>query len=112
LNGEPIPPKFNHTYIVLIPKKQYPTETAEFRPISLCNVCYKPATKVITNCLKVILPNIISDNQSTFTSGRQTTDNILVAFEVFHSMKCHSGANGSITLKLDMSKAYDMGCHA
>jgi len=30
-----------------------------------------------------------------------------VAFEVFHSMKCHLGVNGTMAVKLDMSKAYD-----
>jgi len=35
------------------------------------------------------------------------TDNVLIAFEVFHSMHCHSGVNGVMAIKLDMSKAYD-----
>ena len=64
-------------------------------------------TKVITNCLKQVLPSIISKDQSAFTPEYFITDNILVAFEIFHSMNGHVGANGFMALKLDSLKAYD-----
>jgi len=60
LNGEPMPSNFSHMHVVLIPKKQNPTETAHFRSIKLCNMRYKLVTKVITNRLKDIFPSIIS----------------------------------------------------
>ena len=37
--------------------------------------------------------------------GRLVTDNVLVAYEVLHSM--HSRKKGSLALKLDISKTYD-----
>lgn len=81
---------------------------ADLRPIALCNVVYKIISKVLANRLKTILHHIISDTQSAFIPGRLITDNILVSFEVMHYMKRkHAGKEAMMTLKLDMSKAYD-----
>jgi len=107
LQGGPMPASLNHTNIVLIPKTAHPTNLAQFRPISLCNVIYKLITKVISTRLKSLLPSIISEMQSAFTPGRLITDNILVSYEVFHSIHHQKSSNGSMAIKLDMSKAYD-----
>jgi hypothetical protein len=108
LNSGSILKSINHTYITLIPKKQNPTKVTDFCPISLCNVIYKILSKVLTNRLKPILSHIISETQSAFVPGRLITDNILVAFETLHHMKTrHTGKEGFMALKLDMSKAYD-----
>ncbi|XP_074318894.1 uncharacterized protein LOC141655729 [Silene latifolia] len=64
-------------------------------------------SKVLANRLKQFLGDIVSENQSAFTSGRLITDNILLAFEMFHYMKNSRGGGGHMALKLDMSKAYD-----
>ena len=80
----------------------------EYRPISLCNILYKLVFKVITNRLKRILPDIISDSQSAFQSDKAISDNILVAFETLHHMKTHKAKKlGFMAFKLDMSKACD-----
>ncbi|XP_074265507.1 uncharacterized protein LOC141587943 [Silene latifolia] len=107
LNGDPIPPELNRITIVLISKKKARDKMTEFRPISLCNVLYKLVSKVLANRLKVFLGDIVSENQSSFTPGRLITDNVLVAFEMFHYMKNSRGGGGHMALKLDMSKAYD-----
>ena len=84
LNIGVMPPVLNETYICLIPKFSCPQKITEFRLISLCNVVYKIVSKVLTNRLKKILPDVINESQSTFFPGRQMTDNVLVAFETMH----------------------------
>lgn len=108
LNGGPMPESWNDTVVVLIPKVQNPEKLTDLRPISLCNVVYKIASKVLSNRLKIILRDIISQNQSAFVPGRLITDNVLIAYEMTHFMQTkRGGGDGYATLKLDMSKAYN-----
>lgn len=51
LRGEDDPALINHTLLVLIPKVAKPEELGQFRSISLCNVIYKMASKVLANRL-------------------------------------------------------------
>lgn len=54
-----ITPTFNHTHIILIPKKDNPAKVNGYRPISLCNMVYKVILKVIANRFKlIIMPKI------------------------------------------------------
>jgi hypothetical protein len=100
--------KINYIHIAVIPKVKNPERITDFRPISLCNVIYKIVSKVLANKLKVVLPLVITNSQSAFVPGCLITDNVLVVFEVMHSMsQKRKGRKGQMAIKLDMSKAYD-----
>ncbi|XP_074318601.1 uncharacterized protein LOC141655419 [Silene latifolia] len=63
--------------------------------------------KVLANRLKIFLGDIVSENQSVFTPGRAITDNVLIAFELFHLMKNSRHGDGFMAIKLDMAIVYD-----
>lgn len=98
-------PSSNCTYVTLIPKVKKPMSVNDFRPISLYNVLYKITSKVLANIIKKVLLAIISSTQSAFIPAQLITDNIIVAYEVLHTMKTRQ--SGSMALRLHMSKAYD-----
>ncbi|XP_061993315.1 uncharacterized protein LOC133711169 [Rosa rugosa] len=100
--------ELNKTYLVLIPKVPHPEHAFQFRPIGLCNYSYKILSKVMANRLKPFMPDLISENQAAFVSGRQIQDNVVIVHEMFHHLKLlRNSGMGALGLKLDITKAYD-----
>lgn len=55
---------------------------------------YKVITKVVVNRLKLIMPILVVENQTSFVEGRYNTDNIIISQEVIHSMRTWKGKKG------------------
>ena len=85
----------NETLLVLIPKTENPELMKQFRPISLCNVVFKIITKVLTNKIKPYMDHLVSTNQCSFISNRQSSDNVIMAQEIIHSMRKKKGVDGN-----------------
>lgn len=96
--------EINDTLIVLISKLDRPSFLTHYRPINLGNVIYKAMTKVIATRLKEVMGTWVAPTQCSFIKGRESTDNIIIAQEVFHSMR---GRKGWVAMEIDLEKAYD-----
>lgn len=60
--GKSVDASINESVIVLIPKIVHPKEVKDFRPISICNLLYKVASKALANRIKKFFPWIISES--------------------------------------------------
>ncbi|XP_019166605.1 PREDICTED: uncharacterized protein LOC109162339 [Ipomoea nil] len=98
---------WNNTLLALISKVKHPELITQFRPIILCNVKYKIVTKVITNRLKNIMPQVVGNEQSSFVPQRQIVDSIATYQELLHTMRTKRGGLKAMTVKIDIEKAYD-----
>lgn len=74
----------------------------DFRPISMCNVTYKVITKLIAQRIRSIVSKLVV---ALFLL--HTRDNIVVAQEIFYSMRSMKGSEGWMTIKIDLEKSYD-----
>lgn len=92
--------------MVPIPKRENPSQTSHFRPISLYNVIYKIISNIFVNQIKPFLNKIVSPYyQNDFILGRFIQDNNLLTHEIMHTMKKSKNKNGAMALKIDLSKA-------
>lgn len=92
--------------ITLLPKKDKNTSLlSNWRPISLLNVDYKIATKVLANRMKKVLPKIIDSNQTGFLKSRYIGENIRTIIEVIDHVNMQD-LPGMIFFA-DFEKAFD-----
>ena len=89
-SGTPLK-SLNQTYLTLIPKINSLEEVNHFRPISRRNVSYKIISKIMVSRLKPYMDRLITPFQNAFVQGRNITDNILIAHEIFDILKRKKG---------------------
>jgi exonuclease III len=92
--------------ISLIPKDGKNEEFLQnWRPISLLNVDYKVAAKVIVNRLKTVLSSIISSDQTGFLPNRYIGENVRLVLDIIEYADINN-LPGTLFF-IDFEKAYD-----
>ncbi|GLT35685.1 hypothetical protein SLA2020_101160 [Shorea laevis] len=95
----------NASFIVLIPKTENPQRIEEYRPISLIGVMYKIITKLLANRLRMVLNDIIDNQQVAFIKGKQLVDCVTIANEVIdEARRKHKSC---FFFKVDFEKAFN-----
>lgn len=102
-----LPPGINDSLVCLLPKTVASTALSQFRPISLCNVIVNAISKILANRLKLVMDKLVGVGKTSFIPGRSSTDNVIVAQELFHTLKKRRGRKAGFILKVDLEKAYD-----
>ncbi|KAL9683096.1 hypothetical protein QQ045_014911 [Rhodiola kirilowii] len=104
--GIQVPNLISSAHIVLLPKIKNAVSFDKVRPISLCNFIHKIFSRILNNRLKVLLPSLISSEQSGFVEGRNIHESIGLAHDIVKDIN-NKVFGGNVVIKLDMSKAYD-----
>lgn len=95
----------NDAFMVLLKKKDNPTEIRDYRPISLIHSFGKLLTKCMAQRLARVLDRLVLRNQSAFIKGRCLHDNfrgVQLACRELHGRRVPC-----VLLKVDIAKAFD-----
>lgn len=96
----------NSSFLFLIPKRKNPSKVSDYMTISLVGCIFKVIPKVLANRLKKAINKIISDTQSTFITGRQILNVILVANKIVVDEE-RRRKKEVVIFKVDFEKAFD-----
>ncbi|XP_019228471.1 PREDICTED: uncharacterized protein LOC109209618 [Nicotiana attenuata] len=97
---------WNTTVLTLVPKSDHANTVGDYRSIACCNTIYKKVSKMLSNRLKLVLPDIISPNQSAYVAGRNIVQNILICQDLVRLYN-RKQTTSSCLIKIDLKKAYD-----
>jgi hypothetical protein len=78
--------KLNFGIITLLPKKENAVQIQQYRPICLLNVSFKIFTKVGTNRITGVAPEVIKPTQTVFMLGRHILEGVVVLHETIHEL--------------------------
>lgn len=91
--------------MALISKVDNLQNLREFRPISVVSCLYKILAKILVKRMRRVIDKLVSKTQTTFISGRQIQDGVVVLTELVDLARINK--KSVIVLKVDFEKAYD-----
>lgn len=101
-----LPKDINVTTLTFIPKVKCPENVTEFSPITCCSMLYKCITKLISDRLNLIMPDIVLGSQGVFVLGRSILHNVVICQDL---VRCYTkkSIRADYMMKLHLKKAYD-----
>ncbi|VFQ85722.1 unnamed protein product [Cuscuta campestris] len=93
--GIKMPKQMALSTIILIPKKENPSYSEDYRPICLSNFAAKIIPKIFATRLGNLLPKVISQEQGGFVKGRSINEQVLLAHEMLHAAAIIRQRNGN-----------------
>ena len=94
----------------LLYKKDDPLSLKNWRPIALLNLDYKIATKALSNRLRKVLPQILSEDQTCGVPGCSIFENLFFLLDTIDYAKIKQLS--AAVISLDQEKALDRVNHA
>ncbi|KAF5808150.1 putative RNA-directed DNA polymerase [Helianthus annuus] len=93
------------SFIALVPKCTDPGGLGDYRPISLIGCINKVISKALANRMKMVINELISEEQTAFLANRSILDGPLVLNELVPWLR--SNKKEGFIFKVDIEKAYD-----
>jgi hypothetical protein len=101
-----LPESMKMSIITLIYKKKSRQDTRNYRPISLLCSDYNIIAKALAERMKIVLPDIIHEDQTGFVNGRYIDENISLFLDVQEHLSRE--LKPGLAFMADWEKAYDL----